>query len=184
MFDKPLPYILYSVSPQSKIVLTSRPDSYETHRVQKFITEFNPIVRFQFTDDRLRVPQAKAVPYHWYSWFPGRRVPLEIAYNVISLLNTYMSSDLIVHKTLWFHCDSSTMRAPTFFGLYLMCYHKEVMDNIIADSTYNDNYKRKSCPKLYAETSMNLDPGMRELIENWQEGGEDQAHNFLANLRN
>lgn len=165
----------------SATILTSRPDSYDEDEVYKFIDEFRPIVRFQMTDDRMKKERAINIPYHWLTWFPGRKLPVEVAYLCISLLNSYIKTP---GSVLWLHCDSSTMRAPTFLGLYLMCYHKDTLEDIINQSKSSSSYRNKSCPKYYAETSIVLDPGIKELILNWQEGGEEQAHNYLANLRN
>lgn len=179
-------HIKYRLPNGTSFILTSRPDAYEESQIDAFIEEFKPTVRFQITDDKMRRETASSVPFHWHSWFPGRRLPVEVAFQCLSLLNYYAhqcEKDTIIRK-IWMHCDSSTMRAPTFLGLFLNIHYKDSMEEIIEKSKYNCSYRRKSCPKYYADISMNLDPGIKDLVENWQQGGEEQAHNFIANHRN
>ena len=122
MIDRKLPFIEYVIPQLGIFLLTSRPYSYEEKYVDEFVAKHKPGVRFQMTDDKMRRVIAKEIPFHWYSWFPCRNLPVEVAFNCISLLNHYVE----IHKHsgrvphIWLHCDSSSMRAPTFFGLYLM----------------------------------------------------------------
>ena len=183
--SKKFTYIKYTIPNKTKFILTSRPDSYDDEVVNEFILEHKPCVRFQLTDDPMKKERAGDIPFHWLSWFPARSIPLEIAYFNVSLLNHYASkceNDAIT-RTIWMHCDSSSMRAPTFLGLYLFCYWLKDIDSIISEATCTCDYRRKSCPKHYAETSMELDSGIKEMVNYWQSGGEDMAHNFISNRR-
>ena len=53
--------------------------------------------------------------------------------------------------------------------------------------TVSDNYDAKyaeySRADKYANTSLGMDPGVKELIEAWNKDGEDAAHEYYMRLK-
>lgn len=161
-------------TPTNNVYFTSRPDVYEKESVLQFIETEKPDIRIQLTDDMLEwIPD---LPFHWHTWIPGKNIPIEQVWNVLNLLHYYRE------KTVWMHCDSSTMRAPTFFGLYLLAFHKDQAMEISEKAKWSDE-RYNPTPLRYAQTSINLDPGIKELIENWQISTKD-AYIFLMRYQN
>lgn len=171
------PYIKYELPNGVTFLLTPRPDAYTPLAVKNFIKTWNPKVRFQFTDDQ---PNCEGdVPMHWYPWIPGKRLPTELVYAAVSLIDKYAQS----HGVIWMHCDSSSMRAPTFFGHWLRATQSpETGDYLVQDAKWTDG-RQQSSPVQYSEISLKMDPGMKELIEAWQGGGEKAAYNYIMKVK-
>jgi hypothetical protein len=173
MIEKDFPYIKYDLPNGVTVLLTPRPDAYDPNKVSDFVWTWNPKVRFQFTDDLVKWEHdTVVVPFHWYPWMPGRRIPTELVWGAVSLIRQHASG----HGVIWMHCDSSSMRAPTFFGHFLNSkYNKDMVEMIVSQGKWTDG-RHHSSPIEYAETSMKLDPGVRELITVWKDKGEAFAH--------
>lgn len=169
-----------------KIYLTQRPDRAKYVSVWNFISEKKPSIRFCFTDD-IVTDFDGAVPFLWYPWIPGEHIPTENIFAFFCLMDYYENISL-PDKSFWLHCDSSTMRAPTFLGLYLYAKWSDKAEEICKKVTANNDNElemrlKHSIPTEYAQTSMKLDPGVKELIEAWQKGGEKEAYLHLMNRK-
>lgn len=171
------PYIKYELSNGVTFLLTPRPDAYTPLSVKAFVETWNPKVRFQFTDD---IPDYEStIPVHWYPWIPGKRLPTELVYAAVMLI----AKEASTHGVIWMHCDSSSMRAPTFFGHYLAAYHTpETAAYLVFDGKWTDG-RQQSSPVEYSNTSMKLDPGMKDLILAWQGGGEKAAYDQIMKVK-
>lgn len=181
-------YSKYILPNGREVYLTQRPDSSTPESVAQFLVETKPIVRFQFTDNMIRYPfvgrmdmkeAALLPPAHWYPWVPGKNIPIESVFAFICLMDTYVNQGTT--GGIWLHCDSSTMRAPTFFGLYLYAlYDAETVLDICEKMTVSDNFDLKyaqySRADRYAKTSIRKDPGVRELVFSWRSGGVQKAY--------
>lgn len=159
--------------------LTQRPDSAKPSSVQEFIADKKPIVRFQYTDDMVERPPNDP-PVHWYPWVPCRDIPLECVYASCVLINQYVNSKQ--PGSIWLHCDSSTMRAPTFFGLYLVTHFPvRQMIKICQKAEYSEysfEFACKSRSDKYLRYSLEKDPGVKEFVQEWQKGGEHAAYTY------
>lgn len=165
-----------------KVYLTQRPDSADKDSVQRFIDEKRPIVRFQFTDDMVERPPNDP-PMHWYPWVPSKNIPIECVFAYVSLMYDYVNSSL--EGSIWLHCDSSTMRAPTFFGIYLIThYHAKVMLKICHKAEYSEQsfeFASKSRSDKYLRYALRKDPGVKELVQAFQKDGKKGGyHCFMA----
>jgi hypothetical protein len=165
-------YIPYRLPNDTKIYLTARPDAYHPRAVERFVTKFKPKIRFQFTDDPVDY-QGQPRTVHWYPWRPLRRLPVELIYPVLSLMNRYVNQ----RKTMWLHCDSSSMRAPTFMGLFLLARYPEQAEEICR-TEWHDRARDYTNPICSARTSFKLDPEVQQMIRAWQCGGEKMAYAF------
>lgn len=170
------PYIRYELPNGVTFLLTPRPDAYTPLGVDIFIAKFNPKVRFQFTDD---IPDYKATtPVHWYPWIPGKQLPTELVWAAVNLIDQYAKTPGVI----WMHCDSSSMRAPTFFGHWLRATQTpETAEYLVADAAWTDG-RQQSSPIQYSETSLKMDPGMKELITAWQTGGSKAAYEQIMKV--
>ena len=85
--------------------------------------------------------------------------------------------------TIWLHCDSSSMRAPTYFGLFLHAIFpnqvQEICDKMGTSPNLKMEWAKYSCANRYANICFEVEPRVKEFIEAWQSGGEDGAHSFL-----
>lgn len=182
-------YSKYVLPCGREVYLTQRPDVMEPNSLCTFLKTVKPIVRFQFTDNMVKYPfthfkdeEAENIlldaQSHWYPWVPGKNIPIECVFAFICLMDSYVKK---ASGAIWLHCDSSTMRAPTFFGLYLYAlYDAETVLDICEKMTVSDNFDLKyaqySRADRYAKTSIRKDPGVRELVDSWRSGGMQKAH--------
>lgn len=172
------PYIKYELPNGVTFLLTPRPDRYTPLAVKQFKEQWNPKVRFQFTDDITEYEDD--TPFHWYSWIPGKKLPTELVWTAVSLISKYAKQ----HGVIWMHCDSSSMRAPTFFGHWLRATQSpETAEDLVAKGEWTDG-RQQSSPIYYSETSLKMDPGMKELIEVWQTAGEQAAWQHINKVKN
>lgn len=171
-------YSKYTLPNGREIYLTQRPDSASKWSVDKFIQEKKPIVRFQFTDDPVERPVSDP-PVHWYPWVPSENIPLDCVFPFMCLMDEYVNSDK--EGSIWLHCDSSSMRAPTYFGIYLFSTNNaksalkiskamEVSDN----SEYK--YAAYSMPHRYLKFSLQRDPDVRAFVNAWKKDGAPGGH--------
>lgn len=179
MNNETYPYIKYNVNGVT-FLLTPRPDSYDEQAVEGFVQTWRPRVRFQLTDDSVEKYLGHAIPMHWYGWIPGKRIPTELVFNAVSLINYYADRG----ATIWMHCDSSSMRAPTFFGHYLKTIMSDEQIIALESIAKWTDGRQQSEPSYYSNTSIKMDPGMKELIEAWQTGGEKEAHTYITKVKN
>ena len=89
---------------------------------------------------------------------------------------------LNVPSKVWMHCDSSSMRAPTFFGLYLSAVYPEQAKRI-CDQVDLGDFEWHSRPDEYAKVSMERDPGVKALIDGWASTGVGAAYQSLFEER-
>jgi hypothetical protein len=138
---------------------------------------FEPKVRFQLTDDHIDWGGPR---FHWYPWIPGRSLPIELVYPAMVLLFHYVQSP----GAIWMHCDSSSMRAPTFFGLFLHIAYPGRLDEICEPAwwTRDKEYRRHSDPRYYSDVSMKKDPGIKEMVDIWVKDGAKAAHTYITRL--
>lgn len=159
--------------------MTQRPDAADADSVQEFIRYKKPIVRMQYTDDMVERPPNDP-PVHWYPWVPCLNIPMECVYASTMLLDHYANSP--EEGSLWLHCDSSSMRAPTFFGLYLVCmYPVRTMLKICHKAEYSENsweFSSKSRSDKYLRYSLDRDPGIKELVQAFQKGGHQAGYQY------
>lgn len=178
MIESDFPYIEYRLlnNRQTKVYLTPRPDSFEKQKVSNFFFTKNPSVRFVFTDDRCPHWADDYAPFHWYPWRSSRTLPIELVYPAISLLREMVEK----HNSIWLHCDSSSMRAPTFFGLFLKTmYSSNEIKDICANTKWTDD-RRVSCPIEYSDVSLRLDgTELPKLIQVWKDEGATAAHSYF-----
>lgn len=162
----------YTLPNGREVFLTNRPDVIEDNSLNEWLECWNPVVRFCFTDDYV-IPPANGPGWHWLPWVPGKAIPIENVYAYICMMDRYQKAD---PGPIWLHCDSSTMRAPTYFGLFLHAIYPEKVQDIIATRQTSKATQHHSCPISYSETSFVKDPGVKELIELWSKDGEKAAY--------
>lgn len=183
-------YFEYKLPNKRSVFLSNRPDWCNPQQVQRFLcaqsNEAKPIrIRFLFTDDYSEIyPEkhwASDLPTHWYCWIPGLEPAIETIWTTLSLLSRY---DKCPHyESIWMHCDFSSMRAPTFFGLYLNAVYPDKLEEICGPvrAWEKENGGRHwGWPDQYAETEMRRHATSRMLIQRWREGGEEAAHSFMV----
>jgi hypothetical protein len=165
-----------------RIYLTNRPDNADGGQVEEFIRVVNPGVRFQFTDDNFPRPKNDP-PYHWYVWFAEAKNPhIDVVYSAISMIGR-CNKELPASQALWMHCDSSSMRAPTFFGLFLYAnYNPDIVKSICDGVTINKEREYISRPDEYATVSFKLQPETKVLTDRWNNAGEWFAWRYLGEL--
>jgi hypothetical protein len=135
-----------------------------------------------FTDDYAEIPVhfIPEIPTHWYCWIPGIEPAIETIWTALVLMHRFDKSE--DKRPMWMHCDFSSMRAPTFFGLYLNAAYpdkvKEICDPLREAEKELGN-RMFGHPDVYAYTEMERNPTSKVLIERWQEGGPDKAHYFM-----
>jgi hypothetical protein len=156
----------YTLPNGRECYLTQRPDSTEDTSLAEFIEDKKPIVRFQFTDDMVERPPNDP-PFHWYPMSPCKNFSLDCVFPFITLMDSYVNSK--EKGAIWLHCDSSTMRAPTFFGLYLVCYFPvRTMMKICMKCEYSEfswEYASISRADRYLRHSLLRDPGIKEFVQ-------------------
>lgn len=162
--------------------LTQRPDSAKPSSVQEFIADKKPIVRMQYTDDMVeRPPNDPQV--HWYPWVPCLNIPVECVYASCMMIDRYVNLPMSDYPgSIWLHCDSSTMRAPTFFGLYLITHFpvKTVL-KICQKAEYSENsfeFASHSRADKYLRYSLLRDPGVKELVQAFQKEGHSGGYTY------
>jgi len=171
----------YTLPNGRAVYLTQRPDRAEKSSVRDFIKETKPLVRFVFCDDLVKpLRHLKLVPWHWFPWVPLKNIPIENVFAFISSMNHYNLNQAPQKQSIWLHCDSSSMRAPTYFGLYLFAVYpglvKEITDGMTVNPGGNYDYAKISCAKSYADVAIKEEPGVKDLITAWNKGGEDYAY--------
>jgi len=177
----PIRYSQYRLPNGVLVFLTQRPDRAEASSVEEFILKKCPNTRFCFTDDFVKpMPHYDSVPWHWFPWVPNKNIPIE---NVFAFINVMHHCVKFKRGSIWLHCDSSSMRAPTYFGLFLYALYPDKIEEICNNMTVNKGgldlkYAKYSCAKKYAEISIKSDPGIKELISAWQEGGLKDAYEY------
>jgi len=177
-------YSKYTLPNGRKIYLTQRPDVVTDQKeVYDFIQKENIKIRFQYTDNWVDFPEA--VPSKWFLWIPGRSPTIESVYSSTVTLMKYNDNNPI-DFSIWMHCDSSSMRAPTYFGLFLHVAYPFLVDQISETLEVSDNYDyqyaRYSLPNRYADVSLKQDKEVGILIELWKKG-DKEAYNFLMNCK-
>lgn len=181
--SRPLYWSKYILPNGREVYLTQRPEYVKDNSVDDFIDKKGPIVRICFCDDYVQPP--KRVPWHWLPWVPGKDIPIENVFAFISMMDKYNLG--IEIGPIWLHCDFSSMRAPTFFGLYLSAIYPDKVKEICEAMTVSDNYDavyaEYSRADKYASISFRLDSGVKNLIEAWQKGGEKAAHEYYMELK-
>jgi len=169
----------YTLPSGREVYLTNRPDVIEDSSLDDWIRTEGPCVRFSFTDDYVQPPM-EGPPWHWLPWVPGKNIPIENVFAFICMLERYSRMIDRCYRTLtgpiWLHCDSSTMRAPTYFGLFLHAVYPDKVQEIVDTKEFSKPTMHHSCPLSYAQTSFKLDTGVKELIETWSRDGEKAAY--------
>ncbi len=183
--DNTLRWSKYILPKGRKVYLTQRPDVAEVNSVGQFVLAKRPAVRFCFTDDIVPSHFTHAgIPWHWFPWVPGRNIPLENVFAFISSMDFY-NKNRLSERSIWLHCDSSSMRAPTYFGLYLHAIYPDKVTEICEAMTTSEGfdleYATYSRADTYADRSLGTDPGVQDLIKAWNKGGEKAAHEFYMN---
>lgn len=165
-----------------EVYLTQRPEYVKDGSLKNFESHKKPLIRFCFCDDFV-IPTS--TPWHWLSWVPGKSIPLENVFSFISMMGYYDAFH--ISRPIWLHCDFSSMRAPTFFGLYLNAIYpdkvKEICEAMTVSGNYDAEYAEHSRADKYAATSLRMDSGVKELIEAWKKGGEKAAHEYYMRLK-
>ena len=182
----PMRYSRYNLPNGRAVYLTQRPD--RASGVRGFIDKTNPGVRFCFTDDLVKSPHVKPwskIQWHWLPWVAGANIPVENVFAFISMFNHY-NEELSLDQSIWLHCDSSSMRAPTYFGLALMALFPMCDESICEAMTVSENfdydYAQHSRADKYADISLERDPGIDKLVKAWQDGGEELAHKVYQDI--
>jgi hypothetical protein len=173
-------YSKYTLPNGRNVFLTQRPDSVEDQdSVYQFIVLNDVAMRFQYTDDLVDFPEV--VPSKWFPWFLDQGLRIESVYASTVTLQLF-NKILPIEKSLWLHCDSSSMRAPTYFGLFLHCVYpdkvEEVTKTLEVSDNFDYNYALHSTPDKYAGYSLKKDEGVKELVE-WYQKDEKYAYRFL-----
>lgn len=174
----------YTLPNGRKVYLTVRPDEYcDKDEVARFIREKNPIMRFQYTDDWITPPK-DGPDWLWFNWIPNGEPTLESVFASTSSLYHINEETEDIGRSLWLHCDSSSMRAPTYFGLFLHAVYPDKVDEI--SETYDAyptdidhyEYKKNSMPNRYAKITLESKKCLeiKKHIEAWKSGGEAAAY--------
>ena len=170
-----MPWSRYTLPNGVKVYLTSRPDRYISRdntytRLFGHLTGQKPTIRLYFTDDA--IPGFLGEKAFWVPWFMDSdkreddNPTLSSIATATSILKTYDAGKSV----LWLHCDSSSCRAPTYFGLYLHAYYPKEIDSILL--TRETNMKPDyiwSCPKEYAQIDLDRDPRVEVLLNQIKE---------------
>jgi hypothetical protein len=169
----PIRWSKYTLPNGREVCLTQRPDFVDVASLGKFLRRSKPIVRFCFCDDMVVFPEGiatDAVAYHWYPWFPSKNLPLECVFPFVTLMDRYVKS--AEEGIIWLHCDSSSMRAPTYFGLYLATHFPdqlvEICEKMTVFPTEDYDYAQHSRADKYLKISLDRDPGMADFVKWWE----------------
>lgn len=170
----------YELRDGRDVYLTQRPDRANLKSVFEFIEDKDPSVRFCFTDDYVNFTST-VTPWQWLPWLPQTDIPIENVFAFIAMMTR-------ARGNVWLHCDSSTMRAPTYFGLYLYAHHTEsevqqIVDGKTTSPGFDKVYAEFSCAKKYADICFSMQPEIKSLIATWQGYGEVAAHEVLMKYR-
>lgn len=184
----------YTLPDGRPVYLTQRPDRVKDNSVHEFIAEKSPFIRFCFCDDYVE-PPPHGPEWHWFPWAIKRGLPIENLFAFLSIM-THKLDRQFLSSPVWLHCDSSTARAPTFFGCFLRAtYGDEVAKDIVSKvefmpERYDPDYPRAEDgsflfenPFTYSETAYRLDPGVKSLVESWRTGGEQLAREFYMSFK-
>lgn len=187
-------WMKYTLPNGREVYLTQRPDRVDDQTVDDFIAQKNPSVRFCFCDDYVE-PPIYGPPWHWLVWVPGRKLPIENVFSFMSMMKRY-DERTFISRPIWLHCDSSSMRAPTFFGCWLRANFKpEAVRDIVSKvefypERYEPHHPRSrngtflfEDPIWYSNQSFKLDPGIKSLVRCWKMGGEKLAYTFYMKFR-
>lgn len=180
MYINHLRWSRYILPNGRKIFLTQRPDrlTYSMEAIE-FIEREKVGIRFQYTDDWVDFPDI--VPSKWFVWVPGKEPTIESVYSSIITLQKY-NELLPIEQSFWMHCDSSSMRAPTYFGLFLHATYKEkvveISDTINVFPEKDFEYASHSRPDLYAGYTLGRNKEISDLIK-WFQKGEKYAYYYL-----
>ena len=164
-----------------KVFMTNRYDCCEPELVEQFVKENDVGIRFMFTDDYLE-PWPN-VEWHWYPWIPTNDLPFEGFWAFLQTCSRWdLNPSNSIAKSMWFHCDSSTMRAPTFLGLYLRAvYGDDAAKDIIPipeqASHFEDCFMGN--PLNYSMNELDGNKRLKQLVEAWQKGGEIEAYEIF-----
>jgi hypothetical protein len=167
----------YEIPGGRKVYLTVRPDRVDPAKLLAWEQKHQPGLRLCFCDDYVLPSAAPQTPWHWLPWVPGQKVSVTTTFAALTLMSRF-DANTVEYRPLWLHCDSSSMRAPTFFGLYLQACHPSLV-RAIDDSVVKWN-DQDLPPMLaeYSELAMMRDPGIGDLITHWRQGGEQQAYAY------
>jgi hypothetical protein len=166
-------YDRYILPNGRRVFLSNRPDVVIESQVLEFIKKETPVVRYQFTDNWVDFNYGP--PKEWFLWVPGKNPTIESVYSFLHSMNNFDSKEGL-DKSIWLHCDSSSMRAPTFFGLYLSTYYPNEMKSIVDAAMPLKNMSR---PDEYVETEFKLDKEVKTLVELLKKSEAD-AYKFLV----
>lgn len=178
MTKRDLPWSSYKLPSGCMVFLTSRPDIYvESGALSGTFNEifgnetfFKPTIRLSFTDDFIKGSFGER--HVWIPWFVANEElrssepTMSSIATAITLMRTYES----LKSCLWLHCDSSSMRSPTYFGLYLRCFYPNEITEIMASTKTNmpDNYHWSS-PAEYAQIAIDRNPKIMVLLQQIRE---------------
>lgn len=185
MRGDPIRHIKYTLPNGRNVYLTNRPDWCDKISVYDFISNTNPSVRFCFCDDYSDTNCSFDLPLIWLPWFTSTPIYPGNVFAFLSLMKKQMSNPSDT-TSVWCHCDFSSMRAPTHFGLFLLAEYGEEVATTIEKIYWEEDHRMKNMfgdPVGYAKSSIELDPNIKGLIEAWQAGGENAANNFLQTIK-
>lgn len=161
-----------------KIFLTNRPDRCDLKQVRQFVKKEKPMVRFQFTDDW--VDYKGGPPWHWYIWAIYGSPTLESVFAFIQLMDWYNKKKS--KRSIWLHCDSSSMRTPTFFGLYLSVFYPDKIEKISKNVISNYEKDHVSSPYEYVNTELKQSLKMKEMIRIWKIEGLEAVNEYVIDM--
>lgn len=182
MFDQ-MPWSRYTLPNGNKIYLTSRPDGYAKEGYSFSSTFYlatgdHPHARIYFTDDLILDTVPTTTPSTWVPWFVDEdkresdNPTLSSIATAVSLIKSYDCHSTIYggRNIIWLHCDSSSMRAPTYFGLFLNAFYPDQINLIMStlETNMSDDYQRSS-PKRYAQIDLDRDPKVRVVLDQIKE---------------
>lgn len=179
--DKDLIWWKYVLPTGRKVFLTVRPDCFYNEKVVAFIHMQNVGIRFSFTDDPVFIsdPLHEWPPHHWYLWVPGIGFPIENLFSFFCHMQRFIEGTTN-EASVWLHCDSSSMRAPTFFGLFVDAFYPGKLKEIV-DAAEGNSERLMSRPDEYAECEYKEGRSgeARALVDAWLRGGWVEARDWL-----
>lgn len=164
-----------------RLFMTNRPDGVKIEEVYEFLHIYNPPARFSFTDDYVTFPwyldSNTALHYpdhHWYPWIPFKEPPIESVWAFLALTDQ-------ITGPYWLHCDSATMRAPTYAGFYFYAHFEDKEISPLCDSVIGPDEMalRYSRPDRYVKIAFERQPKLKELTDAWRSGGPRAAYAFM-----
>lgn len=159
---KNLPWSRYKMPGGNLIYLTVRPDVCDQRDVFNFAANMDK--RIYFCCEPIDFPAT--TPNLWIPWFinEGHKDGSGPAKAAIATALSEIRKWDQPRKILWLHCDSSSMRAPTFFGLYLKAFYPDQIDEILASRESNEPNRIWGDPKDYQETEFKLNPSVEPFL--------------------